>query len=317
MSLAILGAGAFGTALAIAFARDGQDIVLWGRDEAVASHMQTARMSGPNLPGHQLPDSLRVTSDLSSLDASICLLAVPSRSLSTVATKVSDRSESVVACCKGVDEATGLGPVRTLQIIHPNKTCAMLTGPSFAADVATGLPTALVLACEDEVASEQLQGELARPLLRIYRSTDIIGAELGGALKNVIALAAGMTLGAGLGDSARASVISRGFAEMVRYATAKGASLETLQGLSGLGDLVLTCTSEKSRNFTAGLALGQGRQPTAGTIEGIFTAQALERDAASMDLDLPLIATVSRVVRGQLDMSGAIATLLARPVGKE
>lgn len=317
MSLAVLGGGAFGSALAIAFARGGQPVTLWGRDVDVMNQMQTTRKSGPYLAGHDLPERLAVTSDLSTAQATICLLAVPTTSLPQVASDLHSGFESIVACCKGVDSNTGLGPVQTLQRLHPQKSCAMLTGPSFAEDIATGLPTALVLACQHEVAAERLQNSLARPQLRIYRSTDVVGAELGGALKNVVALAAGMTLGAGLGDSARASVISRGFAEMVRYATAKGAALETLQGLSGLGDLVLTCTSEKSRNFAAGIALGQGRSPTAGTIEGIQTAQAVSDDAAKMKLGLPLISTVSRVVTGQLDISNAIATLLARPVGKE
>lgn len=317
MSVAILGNGAFGSALAIALARDGHLVTLWGRNVTSIENMQVTRRSGMHLLGYDLPESLNVTSNLSTIRAQTCLFAVPMQSLAEVAGALPFDFDSAVACCKGIDNKTGLGPVRTLEHLYPDKKCAILTGPSFAADIASGLPTALVLASQNESAAKQLQDTLARPLLRIYRSTDVVGAELGGGLKNVIALAAGMTLGAGLGDSARASVISRGFSEMVRYATARGAALETLQGLSGLGDLVLTCTSEKSRNFMAGIAFGQAQAPSAGTVEGLLTAQAVAREATKMDLDLPLISTVSSVVTGQLDISNAIATLLSRPLGKE
>ncbi|CAN0603742.1 unnamed protein product, partial [Ectocarpus sp. 12 AP-2014] len=177
------------------------------------------------------------------------------------------------------------------------------------------LPTALVLAARQDAVSTEIQAMLTRPALRLYRTSDVTGAELGGALKNVVALAAGIAIGSGLGDSARASVIARGFAEMSRLALARGAQLETLQGLSGLGDLVLTCTSKKSRNFSTGVRLGNGEQLDGNvTIEGIATAQAI---AAKTTMDLPIVRAVSAVTLGELDIATAIEALLARPVGRE
>ena len=317
MSISILGAGAFGTALAIALSRDGNPVTLWGRNQAAIGDMQTTRRAGENLARTPLPKELMVTGNISDASADVVLVAVPTQTLRGFLESVGPLNSSLVACCKGVDQTTNLGPVRTIQQVEPESPAAMLTGPSFAADIAAGLPTALVLACEDVKVGQSLQAELSRPLLRIYRTTDVTGAELGGALKNIIALAAGITIGAGLGDSARASIIARGFAEMSRYAVSKGASLETLHGLSGLGDLVLTCTSEKSRNFSTGVALGRNTTTTAQTVEGLATASVIARDAQKVGLDLPLISTVAAVVAGKLDISSAIATLLARPVGKE
>ncbi len=317
--IAVLGAGAFGTSLAMALALDGSPITLWCRDRLAAEKMQTLRQSPPRLPGHSLPDSIAVSSDLSKLDARILLLAVPMQTLAHFVSQAPDwRDRTLVACCKGIDRGTGLGPVSTLRAHVPDATAALLTGPSFAADIALGLPTALTLAAETNAAAITLQNALSRPALRLYRTTDTIGAELGGALKNVIALAAGMAIGAGFGDSARAAVIARGFAEMIRYATAKGAEPETLQGLSGLGDLVLTCTSDKSRNFTAGMAFGRGATPdAAATIEGIATAEALASEAKSRNLDLPLTTAVHAVTAGKLDVAQAVGSLLSRPSKKE
>ena len=317
MTLCVLGAGAFGTAMAIALSRDGKPVTLWGRDNAAIDEMQRSRKAGPSLSHHDLPASLTVTSDIASVSGDVFLIAVPTQNLKGFLETFGSRDAPFVACCKGVDQKTNLGPVRTIQHVHPRVPAAMLTGPSFAADIAAGLPTALVLACEDVSIGQELQAALSRSLLRVYRTTDVTGAELGGALKNVIALAAGMAIGAGLGDSARASVIARGFGEMSKYAVAKGASVETLQGLSGLGDLVLTCTSEKSRNFSTGVALGRQETPSAQTVEGLSTVSAVVKDARAMGMDLPLITTVAGVVAGKLDIPSAIATLLARPVGKE
>lgn len=317
MSVAVLGSGAFGTSLAIALSRDGAAVTLWGRDASAVAAMNETRRSSPRLPGHDLPDTLTVTSEISDVMAPLCLLAVPAQLLVGFLMALPIAPETLVACCKGIDVETGFGPAHTIETTCPTSKAAMLTGPSFAEDIACGLPTALVLAAREDALGATIQASLSRPALRIYRTTDVTGAEIGGALKNVIALAAGMTLGAGLGDSARASVIARGFAEMSRYASAKGASLETLHGLSGLGDLVLTCTSEKSRNFATGLALGRRETPGARTVEGLATAKAVSADANAMGLELPLIKTVAEVVAGQLDISDAIAALLARPVGKE
>lgn len=319
MSISVLGSGAFGTSLAIALAQSGSAVTLWSRDAQQAEQMQTSRQSGARLPGLDLPETLTVTSDNSAFDAKICLLAIPTQKLAEFLTSLPRTpNQALVACCKGVDRKTGLGPVATIVRHHPKATAAILTGPSFAADIARGLPTALVLATANLTDATELQSELTRPTLRLYRSTDVIGAELGGALKNVIAIAAGIAIGARLGDSARASVIARGFSEMGRLAAAKGAETETIQGLSGLGDLVLTCTSDKSRNFTAGIALGQGQKPDPDTtVEGLATAPTVARAAIDLGLDLPLMQAIADVVEGKLDIPRAIETLLSRPVGKE
>ncbi len=317
MSIAVLGSGAFGVALAIALSRDGTAVTLWGRNSKDIVAMRDSGVSGHRLPNFKLPKSLAVTSRIESVQDEVRLLAVPTQQLASFLEQLPQSPGSLIACCKGIDRLTGQGPVSIIESKHSTATAAMLTGPSFASDIADGLPTALVLATRDEQNGKRLQSVLTRPSLRLYRTTDVVGAELGGALKNVVALAAGMAIGAGLGDSARASVVARGFSEMTKLADAKGARSDTLHGLSGLGDLVLTCTSEKSRNFAAGVRLGQGKVTDGSTIEGIATAEAVKQEADSLSLDLPLLKAVSDVVRGELDIPSAIATLLARPVGKE
>ena len=316
--ISVLGGGAFGTSLALALSGDDTPVTLWTRDRADAAHMLDTGISGRRLPGHAIPPTMRVTDDLQKAGrADICLIAVPMQALRGFAATLPDGHGTLVACCKGVDLKTGLGPVETLRAQRPETTPALLTGPSFAADIARGLPTALILAAEDDQTASQLQEVLARPLLRLYRTDDVIGAELGGALKNVIALAAGMAIGAGFGDSARASVIARGFAEMTRYGVSKGARADTFQGLSGLGDLVLTCTSEKSRNFTAGQKIGSGENPGASTIEGIATAAAVAERAAAHTIDMPITPAVAAVTQGKMDVNEAVAALLSRPLSKE
>ena len=319
MSVAVLGTGAFGTALAIALSREGSQVTLWSRDEDMSQSMEAQRVSGARLPGHALPETLTVTSQSSAFSADVMLLAVPTQRLTELLATLPDcDGKALVACCKGVDRQTGLGPAALIQSLQPKSTAAILSGPSFAEDIARGLPTALALATHQETHAEDLQQRLTRHRFRIYRSTDVIGVEMGGALKNVIALAAGIAIGAGLGDSARATVISRGFSEMTRFAAAKGARPETLTGLSGLGDLVLTCTSEKSRNFSAGVQLGQQvRLDPSVTVEGIATAPSVALEAKRMGLDLPVISVVADIVEERLDIPAAIDTLLARPVGKE
>ena len=319
MTVSVLGAGAFGTALAIALSRDGTRITLWSRDADDAARMQDSRRSGGRLPGHHLPDSLTITADGTAFGAATCLVAVPAQNLASFLRDHDFRNDGVlIACCKGVDRATGLGPVATIRSARPSHTAAIMTGPGFAIDIAHGLPTAIVLATERAKDSRKLQSLLTRPALRLYRSTDVRGAELGGALKNVVALAAGIAVGAGLGDSARASVVARGFGELARYAALQGAKRKTLHGLAGLGDLVLTCTSEKSRNFSAGVALGQGRDiDRETTIEGLATAPVVAESAAAAGMGLPLMQATADVIEGRLDISRAVQALLSRPVGKE
>ena len=309
----ILGAGAFGTALAIALGRAGHPVTLWARHGATA--MQAARENARHLPGCPLPDTVRVTDDLAWLSAETCLLAVPTQHLSAALFAAHPRAATLVSCAKGIDRETGLGPTALITRACPQATPAQLTGPSFAVDIAAGLPTALTLACADPARATALQAQLSTPALRLYTTTDVLGAELGGALKNVIAIAAGAVIGAGLGDSARAALMARGFAEMARAATALGARPETLTGLSGLGDLILTCTSDKSRNFRfgQGLARGDAADPSV-TVEGLHTARQL---AGRADLDTPISDAVAALADGRLDFAAALDTLLSRPLKPE
>ncbi len=309
--LAIYGAGSFGAALAISYATAGKSVTLWAR--AGAERIAETR-TVPRLPGVPLPESVAVTAD-PEIDADIALIAVPTQSLGAMLSTVRPSSPCLVSCAKGIDMATGLGPTGLLSRHAPDAKVAQLTGPSFAVDIAAGLPTALTLACADGMLGASLQEDLSTPGLRLYRTTDVIGAELGGALKNVIAIAAGAAIGAGLGDSARAAIIARGFAEMTRVAEAKGARAETLTGLSGLGDLVLTCTSEKSRNFRFGAALATGAaiDPDV-TVEGLYTARRMAGETA---MDTPIADVVAAMADGTLDFAAALDTLLARPLKPE
>ena len=312
MSLAVIGAGAFGTALAVTLAREGP-VTLWGRD--VAQIVQD-RENTRRLPGIAFPDGLTVLSNLETvLTADTLLIALPTQTIAGFAAAHDLSAKTVVACCKGMDLNTGAGPVA---LMKRAQQAAILTGPSFAIDIARGLPTALTLACKDEAVGRTLQTQLSTPTLRLYRTNDVVGAELGGALKNVIAIGCGAVMGAGLGDSARAALMTRGFAEMQRVAASFGALPETLMGLSGLGDLTLTCTSDQSRNYRLGLALGAGREfDKAITVEGAATAQALTRVAAQRGLELPLCACVADLVAGRVDMKEAIQQLLERPLKEE
>lgn len=309
-NIAILGAGAFGTALAVALSVNGP-VTLWGRRIGWSGE-------NPALPGVTLPDAVTVTETLPAAD--MMLLAVPAQALSgflaTHAAHLDGRA--LVSCAKGIDLASGQSPARMMSSACPAAVVAVLTGPSFAADIARGLPTALTLACADPAAGHRLQHALSTAVLRLYRTTDVTGAELGGALKNVIAIAAGVAIGAGLGDSARAAIISRGFAEMTRFAVHRGAEAETLTGLSGLGDLVLTATSEGSRNFRYGLALGRGEgfDPSV-TVEGAATARAVAAIAAAESVEMPISALIAGLAEGHIDVKQAMRLLLARPLKEE
>lgn len=309
----IAGAGAFGTALAIALARGGAEVTLWAR--AGAEGMQDARENAKRLAGHRFPDALRVTGDLSDLTSDILLVAIPTQKLDGFLDGLPARSGTVLSCAKGIHKATGLSPSALIAAHAEGVTTGALTGPSFAADIAAGLPTALTLACADDALGAQLQDRLSTPVLRLYRTTDVVGAELGGALKNVIAIAAGAVMGAGLGESARAALMARGFAEMRRVARDRGARDETLAGLSGFGDLVLTCTSDKSRNYRFGQALGAGKTPDAAmTVEGTATAQEI---SAHPDLDTPIATAVAALSGGQASVQDVMAELLNRPLKQE
>ncbi len=306
----IVGAGAFGTGLAVALARSGRPVRLWARDGIEA--MRETRMNRRRLPDIVLPDALDLTDILDDLDSDILLLAIPTQKIGGFLEGYTPRAKYLVSCAKGIDLTTGLGPASLIAARYPQKAVAQLTGPSFAADIARGLPTALTLAAADEATVAHLQTALSTQSLRLYGSTDVIGAEMGGALKNVIAIAAGAVIGRGLGESARAALMARGFAEMRRIARSYGAREETLAGLSGLGDLILTCTSEKSRNLRFGLGLAKGGPWTEqGTVEGVATAQGL---AARGDLDTPLVDAVAQLSTGKVDFDEIQEALLARPL---
>jgi len=317
--IGIAGAGAFGTALAVAFARGGREVRLWARDPDLVRLMRDTRENEAALPGVVLPENVSIHAEIKEIcDGEALLLAMPMQALGAAldAWPEIGSGQPLVACCKGVDLTTLRGPVAVIEARRPGAQAAILTGPSFAADIAKGLPTALTLATTGD--GEALQELLSTPTLRLYRTDDVIGAELGGALKNVIAIAAGTVIGAGLGDSARAALMTRGYAEMVRLAEALGARAETLAGLSGFGDLVLTCTSAQSRNFRYGLALGQGEafDPKV-TVEGVATARAVVKLAHGMNIDMPVTAMVNALALGRIALNDAIGLLMNRPLKQE
>ena len=318
--ITVLGAGAFGTALAISLARQGP-VQLWTHDPDHAKAMQDTRRNERRLPGVDLSEKITVLENLDTIPAqSPVLLAIPLQRLRNVLTEhtASLRNRQLVACCKGMELGSGLGPVQIIDSVMPDAVGAILTGPSFAADIARGLPTALTLACATDPEGTSLQHALNTPNLRIYRTTDVIGAELGGALKNVMAIGCGAVIGAGLGDSARAALMTRGFAEMTRMATALGGQPETLSGLSGFGDLVLTCTSDHSRNYRFGLSLGQKEWfDPAITVEGAATARAVCERANALQVDMPITRAITALINGDLQVDQAMDMLLSRPLKEE
>jgi glycerol-3-phosphate dehydrogenase (NAD(P)+) len=318
--ITVIGAGAFGTALAVSLARVGP-VQLWAHDPEHVAEMQRMRRNERRLPGVPFDENIAPCAELGTVTAQdIVLLAVPMQQFRVVLKKHHETfaQGQLVACCKGMELSTGRGPVEILQEACPKATAAILTGPSFAADIATGLPTALTLACGDKPAGAILQKSLTTPNLRIYRTTDTTGAELGGALKNVMAIGAGVVMGAGLGDSARAALMTRGFAEMTRMAVALGGEPETLAGLSGFGDLVLTCTSDQSRNYRFGLSLGrnEGFDPSV-TVEGAATARAVSAKAQDLGLEMPITAAITGLITGELQVDQAMHMLLSRPLKEE
>ncbi len=255
--VAVIGAGAWGTALAIQAARAGADVTLWVRDRDRAAAMAMHRES-PRLPGMKLPDAVAVTAELPSV-ADLFLLAVPLQHLRAVAARLGGTAP-LICCAKGVEAGTLRLPLEILAELHPGRAAGVLTGPNFAAEIAAGQPAATVVAALDAGLRAQVARLLGTPGFRVYGNNDPIGAQVGGAAKNVIAIAAGAVIGAGLGENARAALITRGLAELSRLAIALGGQVETVMGLSGLGDLLLTCTSPASRNYSLGMALGRGER---------------------------------------------------------
>ena len=319
--IGICGAGAFGTALAAAYAIAGQPVLLWGRSQETLADISQRRELRTYLPGLRLPAGIEVTSDVADLaECSVILLSLPMRALPQFLTDHGAALEHLplISCAKGIDPERLKGPAALIQERCPMATVGVLTGPSFASDIVAGKPTALCLAVADAAQAAALQARLSTRTLRIYRVSDVIGAELGGALKNVIAIACGAAMGAGLGESARASLLTRGFAEMLLIAKALGAEAETLSGLSGLGDLTLTAMSETSRNYRYGFSLGQG-DPSVGakTVEGIATARALLRLAEARGLDVPISEAVVSLIERTKTVQTAMSHLLSRPLKEE
>lgn len=320
--IAVVGAGAWGTALAnVAAEAGGEEVALVGRGAEEMAGIAAARVNERRLPGIGLHEGVRPTADERAVaGADIVLLVTPTQTLRAVAGRLSgvfSADAAVIACCKGVERGSRKLPHEVLDEALPGRANALLSGPSFADDVARGLPTAVTLACADERLAAALAGRLATRSFRPYHGSDVAGVALGGAAKNVLAIAAGVVEGRGLGASAAAALIARGFAELARLGSAIGARPETLAGLSGLGDLVLTATSEKSRNFSLGLALGRGEPRPEKLAEGAATAEALVGLAADHDVELPISAAVAEVVAGRLDVAHAIERLLARPLKAE
>lgn len=317
--VAVLGAGAFGTALAVSLARSGRKVSLVARSQAHVDAMMSTRENDSRLPGVNLPDGLMPTCDVPSKPC-VVLAVIPTQQLGTVLSLHAGvlANKTIVTCNKGIDLKTGQGPTALVRSHVQGVPVAALSGPGFAHDIARGLPTALTLACDDKDLGGVLQTTLATENLRLYRTTDVAGVELGGAVKNVMAIAAGLVIGSGLGESARAALITRGFAELTRFAVGRGARQETLAGLSGLGDLILTCTSEQSRNYTHGLCLGRdGATPTGKTVEGVSTAQILAEIATKEGVDLPITQTVDAILNKKISVREAQAQLFARPMREE
>lgn len=320
MSISILGAGAFGTSLAIALASKGP-VTLWARNQEHVIEMQLDRQNSRRLKGAKFPENLELTAELVSASSNdILLLAVPMQLLGSFlkenATQLAGKQ--LIACCKGIDRVTGLGPIDLIKTIIPTAHSAILTGPSFANDIAIGLPTALSLACTNEAVGLGLQDRLSTPFLRLYRTTDIVGAQIGGALKNVFAIAAGAAIGAGLGESARAAVITRGFAEMNRFAMHFGARPQTLAGLSGFGDLTLTCTSTLSRNYRFGFALGRNAPFDATTtIEGAATSYAVKALSETHQIEMPITQSIAAIIDEKSTVATEMKHLLSRPLKEE
>ncbi|WFR94979.1 NAD(P)H-dependent glycerol-3-phosphate dehydrogenase [Rhizobium tumorigenes] len=323
--IAVIGAGAFGTALASVIAQAGRnEVVLVGRDAALMARLAAERRHEAALPGIALPDGLNFSAEPDAVShADIILFAMPSQAQADAARQYGQylsKDAVVVTCAKGIDRVSGSLLTQMLERELPHHAIAVLSGPGFAADIAKGLPTAMAVAAGDMADAERLAQAISGRTFRLYASDDRIGVQLGGALKNVLAIACGIVEGRGIGDSARAALISRGLAEMSRFVGAQGGQAETVRGLSGLGDLVLTATSHQSRNLRFGIALGRGelRDPAQGAlVEGALAASVAVRLAAELGISMPITEAVAAIIDGTLDISDAIEQLMTRPITTE
>ncbi|WP_062210492.1 NAD(P)H-dependent glycerol-3-phosphate dehydrogenase [Aureimonas sp. AU12] len=323
MRIAVIGGGAWGTALAALESREGAEVRLYARDSAIVEAVNGVRENPRYLPGIALPEHLRASDDLGFVlaEAEAVLAVVPAQTLRTVCGALRGRLPAqvpLVLCSKGIEAATGLFASDVVAAELPGHPVAVLSGPSFAADVARGLPTAVTLACVDAAEADRLARRLSTATFRIYAGTDVLGVEAGGSLKNVLALAAGAAAGLGLGASAGAALVTRGFVELRRLGEALGARPETLMGLSGLGDLVLTCSGSQSRNFAYGLALGRGDDLGGLKLaEGVHSAGVAARLAREHAIEAPIIEAVAAILDGRIAAGEAVSALLARPLKRE
>jgi glycerol-3-phosphate dehydrogenase (NAD(P)+) len=324
MKLGIIGGGAWGTALAQVAAAGGEEVGLWAREPDVVEAINRDRENTVFLKGVRLAETIRATGDLAELgQCEAFLIVAPAQHLRGVLRGLPVAGRPLLLCAKGIEDATGLLMHEVAQAVQPESPIAVLSGPTFAHEVAAGLPTAVTLAVEDQALGERLVARIARPHFRPYLSDDIAGAEVGGAVKNVLAIACGVVEGRRLGLNARAALISRGFAEMTRFGLAKGARAETLAGLAGLGDLVLTCSSTSSRNFSLGVGIGEGARPgdlladRKTVAEGAFTAPVLKRAAETLGVDMPIVAAVCALLAEEARVDEVVGTLLARPLRAE
>ena len=323
MKIGVIGGGAWGTALAQVAARGEREVLLWAREPEVVESVNIRHQNDLFLSGVPLSPSIRATCNLGELQGVEALLVVaPAQHVRTVLSQLAVGDIPLVLCAKGIEASSKLLVGEVAHQVAPYAPLAVLSGPTFAHEVAAGKPTAVTLACEDEALRTRLSDRLGGPTFRTYGSSDVVGAEIGGAVKNVLAIACGVVEGAGLGLNARAALIARGFAEMTRFGLARGAQAETLTGLSGLGDLVLTCSSTNSRNFSLGLGLGQGRSAAElladrkTVAEGAFTAPVLREAAKDAGIDMPVTEAVNALLEGA-PVGQVIEALLTRPLREE
>jgi glycerol-3-phosphate dehydrogenase (NAD(P)+) len=324
VKLGVIGGGAWGTALAQVAAADGRETLLWALEPEVVAAVNNHRENRVYLRGIPLNPAIRATADLTELDdCDAWLVVTPAQHMRAVLGAASPANKPLILCSKGIEEQSGQLLHRVAEEACPGASVAVLSGPTFAHEVAQGLPTAVTLAADDQELARALRDRFARPEFRIYLSGDVAGAEIGGAVKNVLAIACGVVEGAGLGQNARAALIARGFAEMTRFGLAFGAHRETLAGLSGLGDLVLTCSSTSSRNFSLGKGIGEGRSASElladrkTVAEGAFTAPVLARLAREKGIDMPIVAAVEALIAERASVDVILGELLSRPPKSE
>ena len=324
MKLGVVGGGAWGTALAQVAAAGGRETLLWALEPEVIEGINSAHENTVFLAGVPLNPAIRATSDFSELgDCDAWLIVTPAQHMRAVLERANDCDKPLLLCSKGIEEQSGELLNHVAKQVCPGAPVAVLSGPTFAHEVAKGLPTAVTLAAEDSALAERLRDRIKQPTFRIYVSDDVAGAEIGGAVKNVLAIACGVVEGKGLGQNARAALIGRGFAEMTRFGLAMGAKRETLAGLSGLGDLVLTCSSTSSRNYSLGKGIGEGRSAAElmsnrkTVAEGAFTAPVLARLAKEKGIDMPLVGAVDALIAGRATVDQVLDALLSRPSKSE